>query len=399
MYLRRSTRVVAAAAALLLAASACTGGGDDGKAAAKPDGPPDVPSLEQLGAAEGQLELVARAGYVENGSTDPKVNWVTPFEQASGCKVNVTVAESSDEMLTMTRSGQYDAVAAPGDISGALIDGGVVAPVNTDLIPNYADVFDGLKGQPWNSVRDTAYGVPHGRGANLLMWRTDVVKPAPQSWDVVYAETSPYRGKISTHDTPMAIADAAVYLMKAQPELGITDPYALDDEQFAAAVDVLRKQRPNISAYWREYSAEVAAFKSGTAVVGNTWQSIASLAQTEKAPVQAVLPAEGATGFSDTWMVAAKAKHPNCAYKWFDHVLSPAVNAQVAEWFGQAPSNRQACARTVDKNFCATHHATDEAYHDKVWYWRTPAKKCVDGREGECTDRDAWVKAWAEIKG
>jgi putative spermidine/putrescine transport system substrate-binding protein len=397
MYLRRTTRVVAAAAALLLAAAACTGG-DENKPTAKVDGPPELSALKTLGAGEGELDLVARAGYVENGSTDPKVNWVTPFEQASGCKVNVTVAQSSDQMLTLMRSGAYDAAAVSGDISGTMINDGVVAPVNTDLVPNYADVVDGLKAKPWNAVEGTPYGVPHGRGANLLMWRTDLVKPAPKSWDPVFTETTPHQGKITVHDSPMSIADAAVYLMTAQPDLGITDPYALDERQFTATVDLLKKQRANVSGYWNDYTAEVAAFKSGDAVIGSTWQSIASLAQTQKVPVQAAVPAEGTTGWSDTWMVAAKAKHPNCAYKWFDHVLTPKVNAQVAEWFGQAPSNRNACAQTTDKNFCTTFHAIDEPYFDKVWYWRTPTKKCVDGRDVQCTDYAAWVKAWAEIK-
>jgi putative spermidine/putrescine transport system substrate-binding protein len=385
------------AAALLVATTACTSG--DEKSEKKAEGPPKLPALEQLGNGEGQLNLVARAGYVENGSTDAKVNWVTPFEQASGCKVNVTIAETSDEALTLMRSGTYDAVAASGDISGTLIDDGIVAPVNTSLVPSYADIVDGLKDQPWNSVDGTPYGVPHGRGANLLMWRTDVVKPAPQSWSAVYDELSPYKGKVTAHDSPMSIADAAVYLMRTQPALGITDPYALDTAQFSAAVDLLKKQRTNIGEYWTDYTAQVQAFKGGQAVIGSTWQSIASLAQTQKVPVQAVLPTEGATGWSDTWMVGAKAEHPNCAYKWFEHILSPTVNAQVSEWFGQAPANRNACAQTVDKNFCTTFHASDEPYFANVWYWRTPTKKCLDGRDVECKDYAAWEKAWAEIKG
>lgn len=397
MYLRRTTRVVAAGAALLLAAAACTGGDD--KPEAKAEGPPKIAALESLGVGEGTLNLVARAGYVENGSTDPKVNWVAPFEQQSGCKVNVTVAKSSEQLVTLTKSGRYDAVAASGDVSGTLINDGAVAPVNTDLVRNYADVVDGLKSKPWNSVDDRAYGIPHGRGANLLMWRTDVVKPAPVSWDVVFAPTSPYQGKITAHDSPMSIADAALYLMKTQPDLKISDPYALDDKQFTAAVDLLKKQRANVGAYWSDYAAQVQAFKAGTSVLGSTWQSIAGLAQTEKVPVQAGLPREGATGWSDTWMVATKAKNPNCAYKWFDHILSPAVNAQVAEWFGQAPANRNSCLQTADKNFCTTFHATDEAYYDQVWYWRTPAKNCLDGRDVDCKDYAAWAKAWAEIKG
>jgi putative spermidine/putrescine transport system substrate-binding protein len=389
---------VAASAALLLALAACTGGDDD-KPKEKVAGPPKLEAMKSLGAGEGELNLVARAGYVENGSTDPKVNWVTPFEQQSGCKVNVTVAPTSDEMLTMVRSGQYDAVAAPGEITGTLIDGGVVAPVNTALVPNYVDVVDGLKDQPWNSVEGQPYGVPHGRGANLLMWRTDLVKPAPQSWDAVFAETSPYKGKVTAHDSPLSIADAALYLMKSQPALGITNPYALDENQFTATVDLLKKQRANVGSYWTDYTAQVQAFKAGTSVVGSTWQSIANLAQTGKVPVKAGVPAEGATGWSDTWMVAAKAKHPNCAYLWFDNVLNPKVNAQMAEWFGQAPANKKACAQLTDKTFCTTFHAVDEPYFQKIWAARTPTKKCLDGRDGDCKDWAAWTKAWSEIKG
>jgi putative spermidine/putrescine transport system substrate-binding protein len=301
-------------------------------------------------------------------------------------------------MLALMRSGQYDAVSASGDVSLRMINDRLVAPVNTELIPNYADVVDGLKAQPWNSVEGTSYGVPQGRGANLLMWRTDVVKPAPTSWSAVFDENTPHKGKLSAHDSPIYLADAALYLMKTQPALGITNPYALDETQFAAAVDLLKKQRPNVSAYWSDYAAQVEDFKRGTVVLGSTWQVIANLAQAEKAPVQVTLPKEGATGWSDTWMVAARAKHPNCAYRWLDHALSPKVNAQIAEWFGQAPANKNACAQTTDKNFCTTFHATDDAYYAQIWYWRTPTKKCLDGRGEICKDYQDWISAWTEIK-
>ena len=75
-------------------------------------------------------------------------------------------------------------MSASGDATLRLIAGGDVAPVNTDLVPNYADVFPALKNQPFNSVDGQMYGIPHGRGANILMWRTDKIKPAPDSWGV-----------------------------------------------------------------------------------------------------------------------------------------------------------------------------------------------------------------------
>ena len=93
--------------------------------------------------------------------------------------------------------------------------------------------------QPWNSVRGVPYGIPHGRGANLLMWRTDQLKPAPESWSAVFDQASGQQGKVTAYDSPIYIADAALYLMKTKPDLGIKNPYALDDKQFTAAVDVI----------------------------------------------------------------------------------------------------------------------------------------------------------------
>jgi putative spermidine/putrescine transport system substrate-binding protein len=354
---------------------------------------------QSVGQGEGRVDLIAWAGYVEDGSTDPKVDWVTDFEKETGCQVNVKIGNTSDEMVTLMRTGNYDGVSASGDATLRLIAAGDVSPVNTNLIPNYADVFEGLKDQKHNSVNGQMYGVPHGRGANLLMWRTDKVTPAPDSWGVVFDENSPYKGKVTAYDSPIYIADAALYLMKTQPDLGIKNPYALDDKQFQAAVDLLKKQRSIVGEYWSDYTKEQAAFKSGDTVLGTTWQVIANLLAADKVKVQTLLPKEGSTGWSDTWMISSKAKHPNCMYRWMNHIISPKANAAVAEWFGEAPSNKKSCALTAAKDHCSLYHASDEAYFKKVWYWTTPTKQCLDGRGAICKDYSEWVQAWTEVKG
>jgi putative spermidine/putrescine transport system substrate-binding protein len=367
-------------------------------AAASPSGPP-AGSLQTLGAGEGQVNLIAWAGYVENGSTDPKVDWVTDFTKQTGCKVNVTIGNTSDEMVTLMRQGGYDGVSASGDATLRLIANGDVAPVNLGLIPNYKDVFSGLKGQAHNTVNGVPYGVPHGRGANLLMWRTDTVKPEPDSWSVVWDANSPYKGKVTAYDSPIYIADAAVYLMATKPDLGIKNPYELDENQFAAAVDLLKTQRKIVGEYWSDYTKEQAAFTGKNSVVGTTWQVIANLLEADRVPVKAILPKEGSTGWSDTWMISSKAAHPNCMYLWMNHIISPKANAAVAEWFGEAPANAKACAETQVKEHCTIYHADDEAYFSKVYYWTTPQAECGDGRGTVCKDYSAWVQAWTEIKG
>ena len=396
--MRRS--LIALSSVVILGLAAC--GSSSTTKAGGPGGAalPKISPLASLGTGEGQVNLVAWAGYVENGSDDPAVNWVTPFTQQTGCKVNVKVAGTSDEMVTLMKSGDYDAVSASGDATLRLIYGGTVAPVNTGLVPNYADIFDFLKLKPWNSVNGTAYGIPHGWGANLLMYNTDKVTPAPTSWGAVFDGASQYAGKVTAYDSPIYIADAALYLMKTKPDLGIKNPYALDDKQFTAAVDLLKTQNKSIGEYWSDYTKEVEAFKSGNSVLGTTWQVIANLAEADKAPVKAILPTEGATGWSDTWMIAAKAKNPTCAYQWMNWIVSPKVNAQVAEYFGESPSNKLACAQTSDKSFCDTYHAADADFAGKIWYWTTPTAQCLDGRtDVTCKDYAAWTQAWTGIKG
>ncbi|WP_438853511.1 ABC transporter substrate-binding protein [Agromyces sp. M3QZ16-3] len=375
-------------ALLTLTACGTTSGGGSGSS---------DDALTELGDAEGQVSILAWPGYVEDGSNDPTVDWVTPFEEETGCEVTSKTYGTSDEAVNLMKTGEYDVVAASGDATLRLIAGGDVAPVNTDLIPNYEGVFDFLKEKEWNSVDGQSYGVPHGYGANLLMYNTETFAEAPTSWDVVFDGASENAGKVTAYDSPIYIADAAVYLMAHQPELGIENPYALDEEQFQAAVDLLKVQRESIGEYWSDYLKEIQAFETGDSVVGTTWQVIQNVLAGSGAPTEVVLPEEGATGWSDTWMVASDAANVNCAYMWLDYIASPEANATATSYFGEAPSSQAACEFRED---CEAYHAGDEEYASQIWYWTTPIAECVDGRtDVECVDYAQWTAAWQEIKG
>jgi putative spermidine/putrescine transport system substrate-binding protein len=98
-------------------------------------------------------------------------------------------------------------------------------------------------------------------------------------------------------------------------------------------------------------------------------------------------------------MIASKSKHPNCMYKWMNWITSPKVQAQVAEWFGEAPANRAACAHTAAKDHCKIFHEGDQPYFARVSFWTTPIKDCGDSRGDACADYSKWVQAWTDIKG
>jgi putative spermidine/putrescine transport system substrate-binding protein len=385
-------RILALAGVVALVAAAC--GGASGTAA---------PSLKaEIGPGEGELNLVIWPGYAERGATDPAYDWVTPFEEKTGCKVKTTDMTDSNNGVSLIQSGNYDGISASGDATTRLIKGGDVAPVNVALLANYANVFEGLKNLPHNTVDGVNYGVPHGRGPNLLAWNTEVVQPAPTSWDVIWEGGKDYPGKISVYDSSIFIADAALHLMKTKPDLGITNPYQLTKAQLDEAVKLLEEQKANGALYWGALTDQVNSFTAQDVVAGTTWQYQVNLLQGEGQPIEAILPEEGSTGWSDTWMVASKAKHPNCMYMWMDHMMSAEANGQATVWFGEAPTSPQACevAETLSPGHCEQTHATDEDYYKKVWYWATPQADCADADSATtCVTQDDWVQAWTKLRG
>jgi len=355
--------------------------------------------LEQLGEGEGELNLIIWAGYAERGENDPTYDWVTPFEDETGCQVNTTDMTDSGNGVDLMQTGEYDGISASGDATLRLIAAGTVAPVNLELIPNYAQIFDGLKLQPHNSVDGVPYGVPHGRGANLLMYNTDVITEAPTSWAPVWEDAGDYSGQVSIYNYAIYIADAALHLMQTDPDLGIENPYQLNQEQFDAAVALLQAQGEH-AFYWGTAAEQIQSFAAEEAVVGTTWQYQAN--NLIDSPVAVTLPDEGSTGWSDTWMIASDAAHPNCMYMWMNHIASAEANAQATVWFGEAPTSDAACeaAEALSPGHCETFHATDEEYFDRVWYWATPQADCADADDAtECVDWDAWVEAWTGIVG
>ena len=376
---------------LALAGCSTTDGGGDSAGGVSID-VPEIPAMDKLGDMEKEVNIVAWSGFVEPA-------WADQFTADTGCAVNRKVAATSDEMVQLMRTGEYDLVSASGDASLRLIVDGNVQPLNTELIPNFGDdIVEGMKGQLYDTLNGNVYGIPIGRGANILEYNSEVVTEAPDSWDVVWEKDSPYAGKIAAYDSPIYIADAAIYLMEHQPDLGITNPYALDADQLAAATDLLKQQNAMVSEYWSP-ATNVTSFTGGNSVVGTSWEVLRKATQDDK--FKSVLPQEGATGWSDAWMLATEAKSPNCAYAWMDYTSAPEVNGAIAMNFGMGPANGAFCELNDEaKAHCDYFNATDEDYYKQVWFWTTPIDQCLDGRtDVKCTNYQDWTNAWATVKG
>ena len=348
-----------------------------------------------IGAGEGQLNLVLRDGYADT-------SWVDPFTAATGCKVNQHPAASSDEMVSLMKDGgggNWDMVSASGDADLRLIYSGDVKPMNTALIPDWTNFQPIFQSPPYNTIAGIHYGISLQWGPNTLLYNTKKFVNPPTSWSVIYDPAN--KGLITVPDNPMQIADAALYLSKTKPSLKITDPYELTQPQFDASVALLKAQQPLIKKYWVLETDEISLFQNGDVTVGAASPYQTVQLKLAGAPVDETIPSEGATGWADTWMLATKAAHPNCAYLWTKWVSTPKVQAMQALSFGETPVNTKACAEmeALQAGSCAQYHANEPgSYFNSIKFWKTPIAQCPDGTN-VCVPYDQWVSAWTTIKG
>jgi putative spermidine/putrescine transport system substrate-binding protein len=364
--------------------------------------PANAEMLKEVGKGEGEVDIVAWAGYIERGETDKAYDWVTDFEKQTGCKVNVKVAGTSDEMVTLMNGGGFDLVTASGDASLRLVAGKKVQEINTDLIGNWSNVDPRLQNAPWHTVDGKHYGTPYQWGPNVLMYNTEAFKDkAPDSWSVVFEEqTLPdgksNKGRVQAYSGAIYIADAALYLMSKKPELGIKDPYELSEDQYKAVLDLLRGQKPLIQRYWHDATVQTDDFTNEGVVASGSWPYQVNLLQANQKPIASVIPKEGATGWADTTMMHVDAPHPNCAYMWMQHSLEPKVQGDVAAWFGSVPAVPAACKgnELLTDEGCVT-NGFDK--FDQIKFWKTPIGKCET--QEACVPYSRWASDYIAIVG
>ncbi len=372
-----------------------------GLACAVASGAARADMLQTIGEPEGVVDIVAWPGYIERGETDAEYDWVTGYEEKTGCKVRVKTAGTSDEMVALMNEGGFDLVTASGDASLRLIYGDRVQEVNIGLIDSFNTVDPRLQNAPWHTVDGKHYGVPYQWGSNVLMYNTQAINPPPDSWNVVFEEMTladgkSNKGRVQAFDGPIYIADAGLYLMNHKPELGIKDPYELNEDQFAAALDLLRQQRKLVNRYWHDPFIQIDDFTNEGVVASSAWPFQVNLLQSKEQPIASIVPQEGATGWADTTMMHVDAPHPNCAYLWMEWSLNPKLQGDLAAWFGSVPVVPDACTGNalLGDQGCSI-NGFDE--FDRIHFWRTPRAECPT--QGECVPYYRWVTSYIAVLG
>ena len=350
----------------------------------------------EIGEGEGQLDIVAWPGYIERGETAPEFDWVTAFEDATGCSVNVKTANTSDEMVALMNEGGFDLVTASGDASLRLIAGEAGSADQHRADPVLGQRRRSAEERALAHRRRRAFRRPLHVGAERAdvrhrgLWRhrTDVVERRLRADDIC-----PTASRTRAECRPMTARSTSPtrrnYLMYHQPDLGITSPYELNQAQYEAALDLLRQQRTLVSRYWHDAFIQMDDFKNEGVVASGSWPFQVNILTSEGEPIASVIPQEGATGWADTTMMHIDAAHPNCAYKWMEHSLASNLQSDLSVWFGAVPSVPSACTdgRGMQTAEGCTANGLDD--FDRIRFWTTPVSSCES--QGECVPYYRWV--------
>lgn len=381
----RATRWALLAAALACVATACGTGNSTAQA---PPAGPSAPATA-LPRAEGTLRLLVRQGYAES-------SWLEPFERSTGCRVQVRYADAAESLRRAADGYAFDVASIPGSIAYAVVQDGAARALNPALVPQRARFRAPFRDPAAARAGTRRYGISFLWTPRLELWRKSIRKHAPATWAPLAWNTKARLGRVALEDTPLEIGDAAIALRKLQPSLGITDPYALNEAQFVAAVALTKRRLHLAGALWQLPGDEIDAFAGGLVDVGAGDWYTASQIRDQNVDVGLTLPHEGAPGEIDLWMLGARALHPGCAYRWMRYASEARVQAQVARYYGATPVNPGACAVLGASACHALHAGASASLLKHIAFRHTPVEHCGGGRI--CVPFTRWEQSWNELR-
>ncbi len=323
--------------------------------------------------AAGEVSFLGWEGYADE-------SFVKEFEQETGCKVTATYVGSNDDFAPKLAGGGgvYDIVSVSADSTGVLVAAGLVEPLDLSRVERWDEIYELFRNAGGINADGKVWGVPLTWGSIPLMYRTDKVTEAPDSYGVLWDKR--YAGKVSLWDDKSALFNTARLL-------GYDNVYDLTDEQLAAVKQRLIEQKPLLRKYWSTAGELVNLYASGEVWISNTWGGfqVAEL-QKQGIPVKEFLPKEKADGWVDNWQIVKGSPNIDCAYKYINFTLSPKGQCGISAVTGYSVANPAAAKECMSPDEFTAKHQDDIGYVNSLVMWEMPARL------------DVYTNVWNAVK-
>ncbi|MGE3830852.1 MAG: extracellular solute-binding protein, partial [Parvibaculaceae bacterium] len=279
-----------------------------------------------------------------------------------------TYVGSNDDFAPKLASGggAYDLVSVSADTTGVLVAAGLVEPIDVSRVERFNEIYPLFRNAKGINSDGQVWGVPLTWGSIPLMYRTDKIAEAPDSYAALWDEK--YKGRIALWDDKSAIFNTARLL-------GYDNVYDLTDEQLEAVKKKLIEGKPMLRKYWTTAGELVNLYASGEVWISNTWGGfqVAELAK-QGIPVKEFLPKEKADGWVDNWQIVKGSPNADCAYKYINFILSPKGQCGVSAVTGYSAANPVAAKECMTPEEYTAKHQDDIGYVNSLIMWEMPAR-------------------------
>ena len=370
-------------------------GGDEEEAAAPPPPPaePAEPAAPPVAeptplAAGGTLDFFSWEGY---DFPDKNIPTMKAWRQANGVTIKSSYIGNHDDIQAKIKGGGgqgVDLITYYQGYKPLYKELGVISPLDTDKLPNLANLFPFFASDEknfWVDPDGTRTGVPMFWGALGINYDSALVT-APETYDTLFEPE--WKGKVAVIDDPTGVYTQAGHI------LGY-DVSTLTEDQFSAITDWLKKlvaQSKGISASYGDAATRLASGDSVYAIPG--WYAVNSFAaDAGKKTIKTTLPKEGGFGFCDSYAIPPTSDNVDSALAWINEGIDAHVNAEAAIYLvGGTTCQASVPFLTPDIAELYAYDKLDEFVQKAPFYNLPPLKSDQYATYAQVT------QAWQEVK-
>ena len=259
--------------------------------------------------------------YIANG-TDGSMDVNAEFTARTGIKVNYTTFDSNESLYSKLVGGgaDYDVIVPSDYMVSKLINEDMLLPLDFENIPNY-QYIDGQFRSPGYDP-ENRYSVPYTWGVVGVFYNTRYIESV-ESWESLWDDE--YAGKILMFDTPRDSFAIAQFMLGQ--DVNTTDP-----EDWRAAADLLKDQKPLVQAYVMDQIFD--KMESGEAWIAPYYAGDAAILVDNSEDIDFAVPKEGTNFFVDAMCVPKTASHKREAEEYINFLCDPEIAGANMDYVG-----------------------------------------------------------------
>lgn len=301
-------------------------------------------------AVAAALALSASAAAQDNERKLYLFNWsqymdpaiIEQFERTHDVEVIENYFNSNAEMFSKLQAGgvsQYDVVVPSNYFVPRMADSGLLQPLEHARIPNLENLSPQFRDPSYDPGNE--YSVAYQWGTTGIVYRTDTIPEAPESWSILFdPEVNPRQpfALIGGEGNP-TVAAACAYLGHGYR--------CTEHEQWTEAARLLleTKKRDNFSGF-EDGTPQLQQLARGVIHAGMSYNGDYVFYRSEDPEAYEntafVVPEEGAEIWVDNMVIPAEAPNPELAHTFINYILDARIGARLSNWTYYSSPNEAA---------------------------------------------------------